>query len=403
MPLRAPPPRLDVTAGILHSTPSAITLVCPVPTLSAGGLAIGGNEALRGQGSYGLLGANAVVAAPYGFTQVQAAYVAAGVNGVVRFPLAGSPYSMNLTHGISRQTWQLETISTRIAGTVTMAAPDVTLQGGFVNNILYTRSAMAPRSTIKNCIIDSPGAGIQMGGSHDHVTILNCEFRNQTLDFIHFDYDQGPDPDMVGVQIENCIGVRTAGVTRSMISGQDGGGLHKMFDFRVKNCRLDGGTSNQGWFGIEVWNNERNGAGRGGIVEYSDIRGGRCLMSMVRSRDNWIHHNLLDLNACFSGYESSGTTHVGGLIENNRVTGVPGGSSNHRLVYHNSGATGLEVRQNQISDLGWVASDPGPGGGMNIHDNCLQNVSQGVVAPNGPPWTVNNITSNNGPTFGPCA
>ena len=367
-----------------------------------GEMPIGGDESLRGPKSYTLLTPNATVQAPYGLTQVHAARDAAGVNGVVRFPAFGGDYNLSPTMSVAGQTWQMETLTTKINGTVTLAAANLTFEGGIVRNFWTNRGPFALNFIIRNVQIRGTGTGVTVQGGHHNGKILNCSFFEQTQEFVNLYYDQAGDPNLQGFRMENCIGVKTAGVDRSGISGADGNNLRKIFDFVVRNCRFNFGAYDgpaSGHFGIEVWNNETNAAGRGGIVEYCDLIGGDVLMSMVRSRDNWIHHNILRVTVGFAAYEVAGTNHLRGIMEYNTIIGPS--SAAREVCYHNTGAKFFTIRQNTISDLARVVFDSDVnGGGYTIEDNCLTNVPL-VIKSTG--WGTANTVNRNGSNFGPCA
>lgn len=359
-------------------------------------LPIGGDQSLRGPKAYTLLTPTATVASPYGLTQVNAAIAAAGNGGTVRFPAAGSPYNFGFTLNQPNQRIQLETAATQVAGTVTLAASGVTFEGGRVHRFLATRAAIAQTVTIRHVAINGSGYGIEMQGSHHGWVVTNCEFTNQDLDFIKLWYDQVADPDLQGFKLKDSILVRSVAVgQRSGIGGQDGGSVNKIFDFIVTNCYFDFG-SGINWYGIEVWNCETSPtSGKGGIVEYCDLRAGNgFLMSMVRSRDNWVHRNIFRVNGSTrSVYECAGPTHVRGVFEYNQVIGA----SNHAelgVISVNTNPTGFIVRNNKVSDMVWLVEGWATGGGgFTVRDNCITNVTN-IIQPNAM-WGVPNDVGNN--------
>lgn len=381
--------------------------VTATPTGSAPGLPIGGNQALRGIKAYALLGATATVASPYGITQIHAARDAAGVNGVVRFPAAGSPYLASPTMNKAGQTWQLESASTSITGDVTVAANDCLFEGGITRSFKAFRPAQtSKRFRCRNTrILNNSGYGVEMQGSNDDWRFNNVEITGQTRDFFHLWYDQGADGDIHGFRVDDSILIRTASAgpgLPSAMGGSDGNNLNQIYDFMVHNTYIDNGTGSQGGMGIEVWGNETNGVGVGGTVEYCDIKGGNdFLMSMVRSRDNWIHHNKLTVESgkAYACYESAGTNHLRGKFEYNTIIN-PGGGNHGAVIYHNNGALDMTLRQNTITNLSKVIDGCCNGGGYVVTDNCVVNTTD--IIPGGG-WAKPNTVARNGPTFGPCA
>lgn len=365
-------------------------------------LPIGGDQSLRGPKAYTLLTPTATVASPYGLTQVNAAIAAAGNGGTVRFPAAGSPYNFGFTLNQPNQRIQLETAATQVAGTVTLAASGVTFEGGRVHRFLATRAAIAQTVTIRHVAINGSGYGIEMQGSHHGWVVTNCEFTNQDLDFIKLWYDQVADPDLQGFKLKDSILVRSVAVgQRSGIGGQDGGSVNKIFDFIVTNCYFDFG-SGINWYGIEVWNCETSPtSGKGGIVEYCDLRAGNgFLMSMVRSRDNWVHRNIFRVNGSTrTVYECAGPTHVRGVFEYNQVIGA----STHpdrNVISVNTNPTGFIVRNNKVSDLVWLVEGWATGGGgFTVRDNCVTNVTN-IIRPNNEWGIANDVGNNTGTACG---
>lgn len=387
-------------------SPARIAAHFAQTTLSGGppGLPIGGDQSLRGVKAYTLLTPTATVASPYGLTQVNAAIAAAGNGGIVRFPAAGSPYNFGFTLNQPNQRIQLETAATQVAGTVTVAASGITFEGGRVHRFLATRSAIAQTCTVRNVLINGSGYGIELQGSHHGWVVINCEFTVQTLDHIKLWYDQVADPDLQGFRVENCIFTRTVtdGTRRDAIAGQDGGNVNKIYDFVVKNCYFDLGSEALNWYGIEVWNCETSPtSGKGGIVEYCDIRsGGSFQMSMVRSRDNWVHRNIFRVNGnTRSVYECAGPTHVRGVFEYNQVIGA----STHPerdVISVNSNPTGFIVRNNKVSDLVWLVEGWATGGGgFTVRDNCVTNVTN-IIRPNSDWGIANDVGNNTGTACG---
>src|SRR4029079_18094149 len=116
---------------------------------------VGGGS--RGVEAYTLLTPTTTVASPYTITQVNAARDAAGANGIVRFPQAGSPYNMSPTMGINGQTWQMETTNTTINGTVEITASDVTFEGGIARSHTGRTPPHASNVTIRN--VKAQGSG----------------------------------------------------------------------------------------------------------------------------------------------------------------------------------------------------------------------------------------------------
>lgn len=351
-------------------------------------LPIGGNHALRGVKAFSFQTADQIVVGT-SQAEIHAAIAAAPTNGVVRLPNAVVYPGFNLTKPIT-----VEVNPNATTGTVVFAAPDCTVEGGIVRNIFASRAAAAPRGTVRNVRVTSTsGFGVELqGGVHADWHLSQTEFAGQTLDFIKLWYDQAADPDLLGFRIEHSILARTAGTAVSGIAGADGNNLNVIKDFVAHNCYMDFGTDVQGHFGIEVWGHETNALGKGGIVEYCDLRGGQVLLSMVRSRDSHIHHNLARTGpgAAFAFYESGGPNHTRALIEDNEMIGA------RRFVYHNSGSHHNTVRRNKAPDAFMLVGDAEPtGGGYIVEDNCVNDPAK-VIAPTG--WGIANTNTNNGPT-----
>lgn len=372
-----------------------------------GDLPVGGSAALRGVKSFVILTPN-VTAGGGSVASVHSARDAAGAGGKVHIT---ANVTGTLVMSVANQTWQVDPGVT-ITGIIEMQASGCTYEGGnLVGGFHAPRSPKAHNITMRNVAVSGNGfanASFTFEGNHDNVSLINCTSTNPGADFVKAWYDQAGDGSPNGFLCQNCIFIRDGSWgTRashgfgsqgpSMMSGADGGSNTRFqYNFNLYNTYIDNGSGSQGGFGVEWWGHETSPIdGRGIKIQYCDLRGGQDhLISAVRSRDPWVHHTKFTLNPAYSCYESAGTNHLRGFFEDNDIT-WSGGGNGGAVIYHNSGATGLTVRRNNITNVTWIVNGCCNGGGYQVLNNCttgsVGNISGGSFA------VANTVTGN-----GPC-
>lgn len=377
----------------------------PPPVVGDAELPIGGDESLRGARTFTLQTADAT-ASGGSVASFNTARNSAGVGGTVRI---SASISGTLVCNVANQLIQCDPGVT-ITGRVDFNASGITWEGGIINGGFYTPRITANNITIRNFYCNNGSFAnncISIEGKHDNWLISQFNMLNAGDTFIRAWYDQPGDGDPNGMRIEHGILIRNAawgtrashgffGASRpSVISGGDGNGTNAQRNFVVHNCRIDNGTIDQGGMGIEWWNHESSGtaSGRGGIIQYCDLRGGEdFLISDVRSRDNWTHHNIMRLGPAYACYEAAGPTHIRGVFEWNYI--IASSPNTGAGIYHNNGATGMQIVNNKFENVAWFVDGCCNGGGYNAHDNCRIGSTSGVFSGSFPvPNTdINNVS-----------
>ena len=393
-----------ITFAPTVNSPTTIITSIATPTPVNSPLPVGGDESLRGPKSFTVLTTSHFASG--NTASFNAARDAAGPGGVVR--IVGDIVG-NLACNVVNQTIQIESTSISVTGQINFEASGVTWEGGTINGGFYApRSPLANNITIKNFIGTSWAFGghfIALEGGHDNWLISQFSITNPQDNFIRAWYDQSGDNDPDGMRIEHGIMVRNAAWgTRashgfssngpSAVSGADGNNLNVQRNFVMHNCRIDNGSSTQGGMGVEWWGHESSGtsSGKGGIIEYCDLRGGfDFLISNVRSRDNWTHHNQFTLGPAYATYESAGPNHLRGLYEWNLVHSTA--ANTRAAIYHNNSATLMEIRNNTFDNVKWIIDGCCNGGGYDIHDNCRTGSYSEVVSGTG--FSIANTDINN--------
>ena len=362
---------------------------------AVGELALGGDHSLRGRKTFTFQNANQFVNNGDSQATIESKINACPVGGVVRIG-AGNYSGFSISKAVV-----IECDPNAVTGAITSKASGWTWRGGQPACFRQWRGD----SGGDNILIEH----VQRYGLTTEFFILekgnNWTIQNfdvsisSSNEFGELWADNANNLSISNFTLKDGIFTRTGGAGSSVIIGRGGEGslTGRIKFFKATNCYFDGGSSSQGWFGVEIFR------GEDARIEYCDLRGGQITLSIVRSQRTTVYktRGTLGSGGAWGFYEHAGTESTSASITYCEFAG-----SGANVVYHNSGSTGLVFRQNTIVNdpakgaIEYAGGSPNTGGGSIIEDNCIPTAGKITY---GSPVPANISVTRNGPGEGPCA
>lgn len=351
-----------LAVGVLLSTiAAACDAARGTPAPSPGGSASHARPSPAAASEPPACAVTALAATPRGVQQASA-----GAGAVVVCLPAGE-YGQRLRLSVPGQTWRLAEGAILRAG-VRIDAPGAALVGGQVtvatDDAFYPSVTIAAHDvTVEAVTFDGGGLGISVLGV-DRARIVRNSFRDLlgTAVFLWGEAD-GAD----GALIEGNVITQEQARRSSPISSRgsdDASVINK--DLVVRDNKVDQGTQETGWFGIELK------ATPGAIVEENEIRGGQVLISLPDSDNTVVRRNLLDMRGSpYWGVEIASSDGVQVIGNEFRGRGRDAGQT---AVSMNSGSLRALIRGNRVTAISTLVDLTGDG--HRAIANCLIDVAR---------------------------